>query len=54
MTNKAFERKVDRDVDKAKESLVTLHDDGVTALSRVYEQLAGDAKETVAARKEEL
>jgi ElaB/YqjD/DUF883 family membrane-anchored ribosome-binding protein len=48
MNDKAFEKKVNRDVDKAKKDIATLGDDGVTGLSRVYEQLADDAKKTLA------
>ncbi|OGO36922.1 MAG: hypothetical protein A2W35_09970 [Chloroflexi bacterium RBG_16_57_11] len=48
MNDKAFENKVDRDIDKAKEDLATLRDDGVTGLSRKVEQLADDAKKMVA------
>ena len=44
MNDKAFENKVNRDVDKAKKDLATLGDDGVTGLSRKFEQLADGAK----------
>jgi ElaB/YqjD/DUF883 family membrane-anchored ribosome-binding protein len=48
MKDKAFENKVNRDVDQAKEDLTTLGEDGVTGLTRKYEQLADGAKEKVA------
>jgi ElaB/YqjD/DUF883 family membrane-anchored ribosome-binding protein len=48
MNDKTFENKVDRDIDKAKEDLATLGDDGVAGLSRKAEQLADNAKEMVA------
>jgi len=44
MNDKEFENKVNRDVDKAKKDLATLGDDGATGLSRIFEQLANDAK----------
>ena len=47
MSDKAFEKKVNRDVDKAKNDLATLGDDGVTGLSRKIEQLTDDTKKTV-------
>jgi ElaB/YqjD/DUF883 family membrane-anchored ribosome-binding protein len=37
---------VTEDVDQAKQDLATLGDDGVTGVSRIFEQLAGTAKET--------
>ena len=46
MNDKAFEDKVTGDVDQAKKDLATLGDDGVTGLSRIFQQLANDAKET--------
>jgi len=49
MNDKAFENKVNRDVDKAKKDLATLRDDGVTGLNRKLEQLADSAKKMVAA-----
>ena len=48
MNDKAFENKVNRDVDRAKNDLATLGDDGVAGLSRKVEQLADDAKNMVA------
>ena len=47
MNDKAFEDKVNRDVDRAKKDIATLGEDGVTGLSRKYDQLVDDAKETV-------
>jgi ElaB/YqjD/DUF883 family membrane-anchored ribosome-binding protein len=54
MDDKAFENKVNRDIDKAKEDVATLREDaatlggdGVTGLSRTFEQLADDTKEMV-------
>ena len=54
MDDKAFENKVNRDIDKAKEDVatlredaVTLGDDGVTGLSRKFEQLTDETKEMV-------
>ena len=44
MRDKAFEQKVVRDIEKMKKDLARLGDDGVTGLSRKYEQLADDAK----------
>ena len=34
------------DIDQTKQDLATLGDDGVTGLSRIFEQLADNAKET--------
>jgi len=48
MNDKAFENKVNRDVDRAKNDLATLGDDGVAGLSRKVEQLTDDAKKMVA------
>jgi ElaB/YqjD/DUF883 family membrane-anchored ribosome-binding protein len=48
MNDKAFENKVDRDIDRAKKDIATLGDDGVAGLSRKAEQLAANAKEMVA------
>ena len=47
MDDKAFENKVDRDIDKAKEDVATLGEDGVTGLSRKFEQLTDETKEMV-------
>jgi len=47
MNDKAFENKVDRDVDKAKKDFATLGDDGVAGLRRMFAQGADDAKKTV-------
>jgi ElaB/YqjD/DUF883 family membrane-anchored ribosome-binding protein len=46
MNNKAFEDKVNEDIDQAKQDLATLGDDGVTGLNRIFEQLGDNAKET--------
>lgn len=55
MDDKAFENKVNRDIDKAKEDVAalrvdaaTLGDDGVTGVSRKFEQLTDETKEMVA------
>jgi ElaB/YqjD/DUF883 family membrane-anchored ribosome-binding protein len=48
MNDKAFENKVNRDIDRAKKDIATLGDDGVAGLSRKAEQLADNAKEMVA------
>ena len=47
MKDKAFGNKVNRDVDRAKKDIATLGEDGVAGLSRKYDQLIDDAKETV-------
>ena len=47
MDDKAFENKVNRDIDKAKEDVATLGEDGVTGLSRKFEQLTDETKELV-------
>ena len=47
MDDKAFENKVNRDIDKAKEDVATLGEDGVTGLSRKLEQLTAETKEMV-------
>jgi ElaB/YqjD/DUF883 family membrane-anchored ribosome-binding protein len=51
MNDKAFENKVNRDIDKAKEDVAalrvdtaTLGEDGVTGLSRKFEQLTDETK----------
>jgi ElaB/YqjD/DUF883 family membrane-anchored ribosome-binding protein len=48
MNNKAFEKKVNRDVDQVKKDLATLGDDGVSGSSRIFEQLVDNAKKTIA------
>ncbi len=48
MNDKTFENKVNRDIDKTKEDLTTLRDDGVTGLNRQYEHLSDNVKKTVA------
>lgn len=48
MNDKAFEKKVNRDIDRTKKDIATLGDDGVAGLSRKAERLADDAKEMVA------
>ena len=57
MDDKAFENKVNRDIDKTKadvatlgEDVTTLGEDGVTGLSRKFDQLTNDTKQMVAAR----
>jgi uncharacterized protein YoxC len=47
MSDKAFEKKVNRDVDKTKNDLATLGKDGITGLSRKYEQMTDDTKQSV-------
>lgn len=44
MSDKAFEQKIIRDIEKMKIDLAKLGDDSVTGLSRKYEQLADDTK----------
>ena len=48
MNDKAFENKVDRDLDNLNKDFATLGDDSITGLSRMFEQMADDVKETVA------
>jgi len=55
MNNKAFENKVNRDIDKTKadvailrEDAATLGEDGATGLGRIFDQLADDTKQMVA------
>jgi ElaB/YqjD/DUF883 family membrane-anchored ribosome-binding protein len=48
MNDKAFENKVDRDIERTKKDIATLGDDGVAGLSRKAEKLTDDAKEMVA------
>jgi len=47
MNDRAFENKVNRDVNRAKKDIATLGDDGITGLSRTFEQLTDDMKTTV-------
>jgi ElaB/YqjD/DUF883 family membrane-anchored ribosome-binding protein len=47
MNDKQFEKRVNRDVDKAKNDLATLRDDGITGLSRKFEQMTDDTKKSV-------
>jgi len=47
MNDKQFENKVNQDVENAKDDLSTLGDDGVTGLTRKFEQLTDDTKKTV-------
>ena len=47
MNGRKFEKQVIRDLDKAKMDLVTLRDDGITGLNRIFEQLTGDTQKTV-------
>ena len=47
MDDKAFENKVNRDIDKAKEDVATLGTDGATGLVRIFDQLADDTKNMV-------
>lgn len=50
MNDKAFENKVNRDVDNAKKDLATLKDDGIAGVSRMFDQLTGDATKMVAVK----
>jgi len=57
MDDKAFENKVNRDIDKAKEDVATLGEDattlgndGATGLVRKFDQLTNETKQIVAAR----
>lgn len=47
MDNKAFEKKVDQDVDQAINDFATLGNDGVTGLNRMIVRGAEDAKKMV-------
>ena len=47
MNDKQFENKVNQDVENAKDDLATLGDDGITGLTRKFEQLSDDTKKTV-------
>jgi ElaB/YqjD/DUF883 family membrane-anchored ribosome-binding protein len=47
MNDKAFEKKLNQDVDKAMEDIATLRDDGVSGLTSKFDQLVGDVKKTV-------
>ena len=47
MNDKAFERKVTRDIDHAKKDFNNLVDDGVVGLQRKYDQLADDIRKMV-------
>ncbi len=47
MNDKAFENKIDRDLDNLKKDFATLGDDGGAGLSRIFEQMADDVKVTV-------
>ena len=47
MNDKQFENKVNQDVEQAKNDLTTLGDDGVTGLTRKFEQLTDETKKTV-------
>jgi len=48
MNDKSFANKVNQDLDRTRKDLVTLGNDGITMLSRKYEQLSGDITEKVA------
>jgi ElaB/YqjD/DUF883 family membrane-anchored ribosome-binding protein len=47
MNDKQFENQVDHDVEQAREDIATLGEDGVTGLTRKFEQLTDDTKKTV-------
>jgi len=56
MNDKAFGKKVNRDVGKAKKDLATLGDDGVAGLGRIGDkvsQITGKAKEDLTTRVED-
>lgn len=44
MNDREFENKVNRDLDKTRKDLIMLWEDGLTGLSRTFEQLTYDAK----------
>ena len=46
MNDKQFENKVNRDIDRTKQDLATLGDDGVTGFARTIEKLSDTAGET--------
>jgi len=48
MKGKAFEKRINRDFDRAIRDLAALRDDAVTGLSRKFEQLAGGPKKKAA------
>ncbi len=47
MNDMEFENKVNQDVENAKNDMATLGDDGITGLTRKFEQLTDDTKKTV-------
>jgi ElaB/YqjD/DUF883 family membrane-anchored ribosome-binding protein len=47
MNDKQFESKVNRDVENAKNDLSTLGNDGITRLTRKFEQMTSDTKKSV-------
>lgn len=48
MNDKAFENKVNRDFGNTKKELVTLMEDGITGVSRTFENLTDKAKNKMA------
>jgi len=46
MNDRKFEKKISRDIDRAKEDLATLGNDSVAGLSRMVEQRVDDARKT--------
>lgn len=47
MKDNAFRNKVNRDVGKTKKDLATLGDDGITGVSRIFEQMVDGAQKTL-------
>jgi ElaB/YqjD/DUF883 family membrane-anchored ribosome-binding protein len=47
MNDKEFENKVNQDVENAINDMATFGDDGITELTRKFEQLTDDTKKTV-------
>ncbi len=48
MSDKQFEKKVEQDTEKVKKDLHTLVGDGVTHVTREFEKIKSDAKESLA------
>ena len=48
MNDKAFEKRINRDFDRAKRDLAALRDDAVTGLSKKFEQLADGPRKKAA------
>lgn len=54
MNDKAFEKKVDRDVAQVKKDFSTLVGDGAAGLQRKYDQVADGAREKVSGAREKV